>query len=817
MSEKRAIGGAVAFEDSKMLFIANVVTNKEQSINSNAQSASFGIKNRWAYVAVGYAETKALRENSSSNQDLLEGIQKKYKDILKDAVTKQTVTKLEQVRDLRIPYGDKYLYLEGSAVCSTNSIKEVLQVNAMPTQASNLKEVHTKQGPRTTRMTLAFSRHQAQELIKNDHCFAIVALAYSYKGKASALSTVFAPEVQVALIPRTRLECGVFFDGTFNNMYNTEMRKGYEEYFEDKLRMITGQDETTSRTWEDDILDLKVPKSDLMPLIFEDLQKKMEDIYGTTRKIENEYDDGVVFGWFQDDVSKDCDAIYNYFRDSEIQKLLKEIQKIENNKKLTSIQKDMQIKSLKKEAYEGKSSYLGKDKHIDNYVEEKILIGDSYTGALSNVAKLHKLYDTSVNASTHKEQHLFECFREKLYVTGAGTHSDNKEGDHEEDDLFLGQALAIGDAGVKAKVNDACKKLHSAVLKTRCSYIDTLVLDVFGFSRGAAEARHFVGLLCKDLNCSFERKLVVKPKQDADEKSQEFIEYELTKNGDNLYPHILREKESEKDKIVIDKIVFRFVGVFDTVPHLGLFQGNEKNSLELKLEPKKVTSVVHLTAKNEFRYNFDLVSIFSKGDYSEGENRSGNFIEKEFFGAHSDVGGGYRDNKSETVELPTVYKSSVNDTFDEEVKRKVISWNNKKFWVNNPCSIIINDKDEIGTRGDGFYIKKYIYRKGPKKQIRVSRYHVYMYRQHIDTEYDQIPYEFMHSKAGELVSIKEITGLTYKDIQLDKGKLLSLDTDYYNSVKSKVTHHSISLGVANKPNRDDSKKEFYGKRDVHYV
>ena len=806
--DKRAIGGAVAFEDDSMLFIANALTKKEQSLTSTAQTVKSSIKNRWAYMAIGYKESETLRANNSEPEALLKALQKKYQNDLINTVDNYDWITLNEIRDMKISYDGKEIYLKSSKMSQTNSIEELLLAERMFTQAKNLKDSHKKKTEKITRMSLKFTKKETQKLLSDDHVFAIVALAYAYKEVDEVLELVDFPEVQVAFVPRVRLECGVFFDGTLNNMYNTKMRKAYEAYFELKVDMISGINIETKHTWETKILDLKVPRSSLMLLILKDLQSQMITIYGTERKSEDEYNDGIIFGWLQDDVSKDCDAIYEYFRDSGIQKLLNKIKEVQNDSDIFSEDKKLLIKELKKEAYEGKQAYLSKENHIDSYIEEKILMGDSYTGALSNVVKLYDVYQEDDNTQGHSHSHLYESFKRKIYITGAGTHYDKNGKNHQEDDLFLGQALAIGDAGVKAKVNEACRQLYKIVAGIEHEYIDSLVLDVFGFSRGAAQARHFVGSLCKDLNCSFKRTL-----------DNGHFEYELSKDGKNLYSHILNEDVDTNTNIVIDKIIIRFVGIFDTVPHYGLFQGSEKNSLELKLEANKVSRVVHLTAKEEFRYNFDLVSIFSKHTKKDGIKIEGSFEEKEFCGAHSDIGGGYRDNKSETIKLSTERKYGESKFFDKEVKNKIKRWNDNNHWITGKVYIdFYNNADEIGSKGDGFYIKKNIYTNDGEVKEKISYFHIYMYRKNIDTEYSQIPLEYMYKQAKEFAPFGELKNLTYKKMdELNNAKELKEGTKQYATIKSQFFHHSISLGIANKPNRSRDKKEFYDKRDIHYL
>jgi hypothetical protein len=810
MSEesKRALG-AVVYESDKMMFIASMVTNKESDMDTTKQCARFGNKNRWAYLAVGYKESEILRKQHSDSESLLKALRAKYEPYLKESILSQEGISSTEIKDCIMKKAGSVVYLEQSQVCATTSLEDVLYVHKMTSHMKKLKEIHTKKSPRKTRITLSLTRQEAQRLLKDDHVFAIVAFAYGYTGENKALRVIKVKEAQVAFVPRTRLECGVFFDGTNNNMHNTEMRLAYEQHFDLKSQMISGELERDEKGWESKILDPKIPESEILPLIFSDLQKSMKAVYGKKRQSEEKYDDGVIFGIGQNDVSADCDAIYKYFRNSKMQEVLSEIQDIQNDDMFTNTQRLIKTKA-KKEEFKLTQQTVA-------YIEKEILISgkdSSYTGALSNVAHLYKYYDTDVTKTTHKDADLFECFRDKIYITGAGTYSDNREGNHEKDDLFLGQALAIGDAGVRAKVNGACQALHEKVSALDTNYVDTLVLDVFGFSRGAAEARHFVSKLCEGLECSFERTV-------QDKKRNDYIEYELSKKGENLYAHIIKEKASEKDKVVIDKIVFRFVGVFDTVPHEGLFQGNDAKDLGLKIENKKVSKLVHLTAKDEFRYNFDLVSVFAEHTKDEqGEKEQDHFLEKEFFGAHSDVGGGYRDNISEEIQLPTqIRRLHTNfenkDIYDERIVSKIKKWNRRHHWIKSlDDSMITNIKrhKDMGT-ADGFYIKKRVYVEQEKTTV---RYKIYMYRSKVDSEYAQVPFEYMYKRVKEVLPMKQLSKLTYRDMGIDKELVIKADIEYYKAIKSQFFHHSSSVGIAHKANRGNE-NILYGKRTVHYV
>ncbi|MEP1215397.1 MAG: DUF2235 domain-containing protein [Marinobacter sp.] len=235
-----------------------------------------------------------------------------------------------------------------------------------------------------------------------------------------------------------------------------------------------------------------------------------------------------------------------------------------------------------------------------------LLMGDSYANAATNVAKLRDMY-----MEGEQESDGSITYQRYVYAPGAGT----KTGDS---DKWYGAATGMGEAGVIQQVNYAFSRLVLRVKEDlQGQAIDSLTVDLFGFSRGAAAARH----AAHEVNQGKSGLL-----------AQRFAEYGI------LWP---------------ERVEVRFVGLFDSVaaivnPFSGdLFAHNDRNHpVKLYLDPGKVGHVVHLTAAHEHRKNFALNSI---------RNRDGslptNFREITLPGAHSDIGGGYGDRQREEVLL----------------------------------------------------------------------------------------------------------------------------------------------------------------------
>ncbi|OHY79370.1 DUF2235 domain-containing protein [Marinobacter sp. AC-23] len=233
------------------------------------------------------------------------------------------------------------------------------------------------------------------------------------------------------------------------------------------------------------------------------------------------------------------------------------------------------------------------------------LMEGSYLNAETNVSKIHTLYQLFSTNTLTVENH-----RIRTYVSGVGTKSGK------EDDAWA-MGTGTGERGVLAKMESACENLAEQIYQGAGPRIDNFVLDVFGFSRGAATARHFVNEV-KDgargaLGQAFQKQSIAWPKT----------------------------------------VTIRFLGLFDTVAAvvdiLGAdFSAHNNNNGEVRVDIAADTAqrAVHLTARDEWRYNFSLNSL-------RGPDGSlpGHFDEWVLPGAHSDIGGGYPDNFQERIQV----------------------------------------------------------------------------------------------------------------------------------------------------------------------
>lgn len=214
---------------------------------------------------------------------------------------------------------------------------------------------------------------------------------------------------------------------------------------------------------------------------------------------------------------------------------------------------------------------------------------NSYANGYSNVSILEAL-----NKKRKPEQKEIS-----LYIEGIGTMDD-------EDDYTKGAGFGSGKTGIPKKVAKGVVSIAEKITKIlsldKDTYVKKVTVDVFGFSRGAAAARHFVSLV-NDPEIPLAKRLGT--------------------------PHA--------------EIKIKFVGVFDTVSSYGVGLGFGSNVKELGLALGTLPQqVVHLTAGDECRENFSLTDITSS---------IGVGYELTLPGVHSDVGGGYGEREDETREL----------------------------------------------------------------------------------------------------------------------------------------------------------------------
>ncbi|MGC0119040.1 T6SS phospholipase effector Tle1-like catalytic domain-containing protein [Pseudoalteromonas piscicida] len=199
----------------------------------------------------------------------------------------------------------------------------------------------------------------------------------------------------------------------------------------------------------------------------------------------------------------------------------------------------------------------------------------------TNIAKLHELYDTG------------KKFVFSEYIEGVGTAAGKK-------DSIIDLAVAYS---FDERLLKALASIFESIDTNELILVNTVLLDCFGFSRGAAAARAFVNL-------------------------------------------VNEMREAQDIRLVGKEVVFRFVGIFDTVASIGGDGDNDHSELyardelddaaRLDLNQASAGAVYHLTAWDERRDKFPLSSLKNKDG-----SLFANHKEDHLPGVHSDIGGGY--------------------------------------------------------------------------------------------------------------------------------------------------------------------------------
>ncbi|GFM80341.1 hypothetical protein PSCICN_10330 [Pseudomonas cichorii] len=240
---------------------------------------------------------------------------------------------------------------------------------------------------------------------------------------------------------------------------------------------------------------------------------------------------------------------------------------------------------------------------------------NSYGNDTSNIARLYDLYRDQADITIDSDA---EEAALKVYIEGIGTISGGT-------DSLYSQGTGRGETGVLARVKQSppliAKRMQFFINNNPQATIRRIEVDIFGFSRGAAAARHFANDVLKGANSLLARTIPVDSKM-------------LATGFAWQVPRDVR---------------LNFIGLFDTVagivsPLAGDFSpGNAHNpGLDLALPASAAHKIVQFVARDEYRLNFALT-------------RTDNDIVLP--GSHSDIGGGYLPRTRERLLLSKAVSS----------------------------------------------------------------------------------------------------------------------------------------------------------------
>jgi len=268
-----------------------------------------------------------------------------------------------------------------------------------------------------------------------------------------------------------------------------------------------------------------------------------------------------------------------------------------------------------------------REKNSNIYEKQSNKVEDSYENDFTNVARA---YD-AVSIANSKQL--------RVYVEGVGTT------DEKSDDLLpvgLGQSAGFWNTGIKDKVKVGCEKgAKEIMVASKGKPIDLLTINVYGFSRGAATARHFLSIT----DSSYTVKILKNGSftLPGDMMSMQYP-INTTDKTKPPYPDSFEVKYGYFGRCLINEgvfevkeVFFNFVGLYDSVSSHGFNHNNDVKDLGLDAV-KKALMVFQISAADEYRENFDLTNIESAGIRG---------LELTFPGVHSDIGGSYRDPDQE--------------------------------------------------------------------------------------------------------------------------------------------------------------------------
>lgn len=274
-----------------------------------------------------------------------------------------------------------------------------------------------------------------------------------------------------------------------------------------------------------------------------------------------------------------------------------------------------------------------------------------------------------------------------IYIEGIGTEAIPEDIESQErekqkktidglGDKNKGYAMGSGSTGIRAKVRRGCELLIAEIKKSKDESkgeeqaFNSLTLDVFGFSRGAAAARNFV----YEVNSTRKRSIDVAVKhsvlhpvnyeqfssvssyeiilvdRDGKQVEEEYLDKGQMPRMGYLGYLLLKNGILSKEELNGFILTIRFIGLYDTVSSYEdvynselIFVGTAishlaKNQFQDDVEQLQLNNLgnfqkaVHFTAQDEHRENFDLTRMIKHPGVSSEYN---------FPGVHCDIGGAY--------------------------------------------------------------------------------------------------------------------------------------------------------------------------------
>ena len=271
---------------------------------------------------------------------------------------------------------------------------------------------------------------------------------------------------------------------------------------------------------------------------------------------------------------------------------------------------------------------------------------DKKQGIVSNIAKLYDAYETL--SELKKEDKIISS--DKLYLRGVGRLSTEEMID-----------MASGGGGGE-RIYDALKQVKT--LLQHNGYNERWI-DVFGFSRGAAQARDFVNsfyLSAKedkryedvrfnfiglyDTVTSFGKAgsmINMKPIEPSLASESDGQQDDHDGKAMRSFEKTFKMQEEAQDYYdLLTGLGSKDVEIQQSTDYYVVWGTLLENQLyvpyNFNLSPASAKCIVHMKALDETRYNFSLTNIEGSGGK-----------EYDYLGAHADIGGGYPPEQKEIL------------------------------------------------------------------------------------------------------------------------------------------------------------------------
>lgn len=397
---------------------------------------------------------------------------------------------------------------------------------------------------------------------------------------------------------------GVFFDGTNNHRLQVLIGKKYREKKNKKAELSIDEKEVAQQ------FNFDIEKSDEIDRAKENISHAQQSLDNCLESINHALPQ----------------AAYScYLLKKNIEESSEEIKKYEGIKETNSDNFD--------------SDFFYKDEYNNN---DKIGIlsdgerkqQDVQVNDFTNIAILEPFYQGKNSNSITSNEYVY-----RLYVTGSGTSRDITQGENTN-----GLGFGVGETGVVQKVIDAITGIDFILMDFVDANKINLVFHVFGFSRGATEARIFINAVKRDKQIDELSKFIIKGKNELQKIDPKNITIEAVGLYDTVSSvGIMGNKDYKKDYTgkFISNIGKAGLSMSDiwakylSSTHEKVWsKRHESNVSDLGLNKfvRKSKKILHLCALDEFRENFALIPV---------PLNMGNVTELLIPGAHADVGGGY--------------------------------------------------------------------------------------------------------------------------------------------------------------------------------